>query len=92
MQSNTEYFLIALLVAHVIVGWRTQVLIARTRLTPLQKVIHTLLSWGIPFLWAFVLKTLFKAPKNRVTTKKDRKSKMGGEAGSGPVGTHLAGD
>lgn len=91
MHTNTNYILIALLVAHLVIGWRTQVLIFRLRLTPFQKFIHTLLNWGIPFLWAFVLKTLFKAPKNPVTIKKHRKRGMGGEAGNSVAGSEYGG-
>lgn len=80
LESNTNYIIIiALSVAHLAISWRTQVLINRSLLNRFQKRVNSILTWLFPFIWAFVVKTMIKPPKNLVTIKKDRKTPISGE-------------
>jgi hypothetical protein len=80
MESDTGYIIISItLLAHLIVAWRTQVFINSSRLNSFQKRVNSLLNWLIPFIWALVIKTMIRPPKNPVTIKKDRKTPQSGE-------------
>lgn len=81
--SNT-LIAVTVLVLHLIIGWRTQVLINRSLLTVFQKRLNSILNWLIPFIWPLIVKIMIKPPANPVTIKKDRKTKMSGD-GPGSV-------
>lgn len=57
-------------------------LINRSLLNRFQKRVNSILTWLIPFIWAYVVKSVIKRSKPKVMTKKDRKIPIsGGEAG-----------
>ncbi len=84
--SNT-LIAVTTLVVHLIVSWRTQVLINRSLLTLFQKRFNSILNWLIPFIWPLIVKIMIKPPANPVTIKKDRKTKMSGD---GPASVSVA--
>ncbi len=88
MTINTTYILItAISLAHIFICWRTQLLINGSFLTSFQKRLNSVLIWVLPFLWAFIVRSVVKRSEIKVMTKKDRKIRMSsGEAGESVAG------
>lgn len=74
----THLLIVIIGICYLAFAWRTQLLINKSvLLTPIQKIINTILNWSIPFIWSLVTITMIKPPTNSVMTKAKRKSSKG---------------
>ena len=71
---TVELILLAALLVHFIMAWKTQIIINKTTyLTPFQKRFNTFFLWAIPFVWGYVVRYMIGPREMEIITKPDRK-------------------
>ncbi|MEO1050911.1 MAG: hypothetical protein AAFX87_09795 [Bacteroidota bacterium] len=74
-----KFLMIVALSLHLYLAYKTQLMIDKAIVfTTFQKRINSLLSWLIPFFWAYIVRFILKSSESKTMTKKDRDKDRGG--------------
>ena len=75
---NIYIIFVLIFICHIAFAWRTQLMINRSIVfNSFQKQFNSILSWVIPFLWSFIVRSVLKERNNSVNTKTRRRKSKG---------------